>query len=171
MGHEGASQDPLSQTDVEALTAIRNVLDRPALHDPFDQEGNMTDFLVAMKDIVCALNTGIVCTAAGAEVTRTKPRQHLSNPNWRDKLDVVAQMVGALRSRVAVAIREGEIHVWDGGASYAFRAPSLPQQIDAMRDGIIAAVNEVLVDAHLQPLMGVRPHGWSPFPPSRRYRE
>lgn len=41
-----------NQSDKEALEHFRTFIDRPAMHQPFNIEGNMTDFLAAITDII-----------------------------------------------------------------------------------------------------------------------
>ncbi len=62
------------------------------MHQPFELEGNMCHFLKAITDIIRALNTGILKTREEDEISRTKPRGMFSNPNWRQKLDIIASI-------------------------------------------------------------------------------
>ena len=59
---ESSKQDLFNQSDRETLNRLRMFIDRPAMHQPFDMEGNMADFLTAITDIIRALNTGILKT-------------------------------------------------------------------------------------------------------------
>lgn len=153
----GGEQDRFSQSDVEALRHLRAFFDRPALHQPFEIEGNMKDFMVAVTDMIRAINAGVLKTGEGDEITHIKGRGFLSNPNWQQKLDLVAQLLENLRTRFQLAIRNGELHIDPETGFYDFRDRTLPDEIDAMRDSIVLLFNEVLVEAGLRPLNGVRP--------------
>jgi len=72
-GREGSTTDPQGHSDVEALRRIGQFLDRPAVLRPFSIEGNMRDFLVAMSDIVRALNTGLMQTRVLTPMGIDKP--------------------------------------------------------------------------------------------------
>jgi len=63
----GEIQDELrqqydNQSDKEALEQLRSFIDRPAMHQPFQMEGNMHDFVTAINDAIKALNTGMLKT-------------------------------------------------------------------------------------------------------------
>ena len=97
------------QSDRETLQLLRSFIDRPAMHQPFDIEGNMQDFLTAINDIIRALNTGVLKTREGDEIARTKPRNLLSNPDWMKKLSLLTERFEDLRTRFELAIRDNEI--------------------------------------------------------------
>jgi len=163
-GKESALTDAFSQSDVEALEHFRSFIDRPAMHQPFNVEGNMHDFLTAITDIIRALNTGILKTREGDEIARTKPRSMMSNPGWRQKLDIVASRFEELRTRFEIAGRGGEMILGPNGF-YAFHNRQLPKEIDAIRESIVLLFNELLQEARLQPITGIRPpmsfpRGW-----------
>jgi hypothetical protein len=144
-----------SQSDKEALKHFQLFIDRPAMHQPFRIEGNMHDFITAITDIIRALNTGILKTREGDEISRTKPRNMLSNPNWRQKLDIITSRFEELRTRFEIAVRDGEMILRPDGF-YAFHNRELPTEIDAMRESIILLFNEVLLEAGLQPIRNIK---------------
>lgn len=160
-GHKSEKQAIFNQSDKETLNHLRMFIDRPAMHQPFEIEGNMADFLTAITDVIRALNTGILKTREGDEICRTKPRAMLSNPKWMEKLDVVASRFVDLRTRFEMAVRNNEIHVQTNGF-YDFRSRELPLEIDSMREAIILLFNELLQEAGLQPLNGI--NGYSRHP-------
>jgi len=153
-GKEPTLTNAFSQSDVEALEHFRSFIDRPAMHQPFNVEGNMHDFLTAITDVIRALNTGILKTREGDEIIRTKPRSRLSNPGWRQKLDITASRFEELRTRFEIAVRDGEMILGPNGF-YAFANRQLPNEIDAIRDSIVLLFNELLQQAKLQPIRGV----------------
>jgi hypothetical protein len=148
--------DAFNRSDMEALKHFRSFLDRPAMHQPFSIEGNMHDFLTAITDIIRALNTGILKTREGDEISRTKPRSMFSNPKWRRKLDVITSRFEQLRTRFEIAVRDQEMILRPDDGFYAFHNRELPCEIDAMRRSIILLFNELLREAGLPPLRNIR---------------
>jgi len=151
-GHEG--EGPKEHADTEFLRHMRDFLDRPAMRQPFHAEGNMSDFHVAITDIVRALNTGILQTREGVEIGRTKPVGDLSNPIWREKMALVRDHIEALRTRFEIAVRNNEMIFRDNGF-YAFHNQDLPAEIDALRGTIIVLANQVLREAGVPILPGM----------------
>jgi len=147
-------KEPFNQSDIEAIGKLRAFIDRPAMHQPFNVEGNMLDFLTAITDIIRALNTGILKTREGDEISRTKPRSLLSNPKWRDKLEIIATRFEELRTRFEIAVRDGEMQLGTNGF-YAFHNRGLPNEIDAIRDSIVLLFNGLLQEAGLPSIRGV----------------
>jgi len=143
-----------NQSDKETLNYLRSFIDRPAMHQPFHIEGNMTDFLTAITDIIRALNTGILKTREGDEIGRAKPRNMLSNPNWSQKLGIITSRFEELRTRFEIAVRDCEMIIRPDGF-YAFHNRELPHEIDAMREAIILLFNELLHEAGLDPIRGM----------------
>ncbi len=151
---ESAKQDIFGQSDRDTLNLLRMFLDRPAIHQPFDLEGNMADFLKAITDVIQALNTGIIETRQGVEICRTKPRSMLSNPKWMEKLDLITSRFEDLRTRFEIAVRNNEL-IFRTDGFYAFHNRELPSEIDSMRESIVLMFNELLHEAGLLPLRGV----------------
>jgi hypothetical protein len=157
-GKETSSRiDAFNQSDKEALEYFRLFIDRPAVHQPFQIEGNMQDFLTTITDIIRALNTGILKTREGDEISRTKPRNIVSNPNWREKLDIITSRFEGLRTRFEIAVRDDEM-IFRPDGFYAFRNRELPAEIDAMRESIILLLNELLLEAGLRPIRSIDSH-------------
>jgi hypothetical protein len=153
-GKESKLPTNFDQSDKEALEYFRSFIDRPVMHQPFNIEGNMSDFLTAITDIIRALNTGILKTREGDEIGRTKPHSMLSNPNWWQKLDIITSRFEELRTRFEIAVRDGEMILRPNGF-YAFHNHELPNEIDAMRESIILLFNELLLEAELPYIRGI----------------
>jgi hypothetical protein len=143
------------QSDRETLQLLRSFIDRPAMHQPFDIEGNMHGFLTAINDVIRALNTGILKTREGDEIARVKPRNMLSNPDWMEKLSLLTKRFEDLRTRFEVAVRNNEIHISSNGF-YCFNNRNLPLEIDAIRESITLLFNELLIEAKLPTIASVR---------------
>jgi hypothetical protein len=152
------NKDVFSQSDRDTLNRLRMFLDRPAIHQPFDLEGNMADFLKAITDVIQALNTGILETRKGVEICRTKPRSMLSNPKWMEKLDLITSRFEDLRTRFEIAVRNNEL-IFRPDGFYAFHNRELPNEIDSMRASIVLMFNELLQEAELPPLKGINSQG------------
>jgi hypothetical protein len=151
-GREGDRSDPASHTDVEALRRLADFLSRPAVFKRFDNEGNMMEFLTAMADISRAMNTGILKTRDGDELGRTKHVRNFSNPQWRERLDLVNQQFDAIRTRVQLAIRGGELDVNPQTGWYCFHNRHLPLEIDAVRRAAAMLFNTILHQAGIEPI-------------------
>jgi hypothetical protein len=150
-GREGTSTHPAGQLDVEALRQIAQFLDRPAVFRPFEQEGNMHDFLAAMEEVIKALNTGYLQTREGDGFRRTQAIREFSNPEWQEKLLLVRDQLDITRARVETAIRKGDLLVHPDGF-YVFRNRQLPEEIDSMRRTAVLILNGVLSEAGIPPV-------------------
>ena len=140
-----------TQSDKETLRHLAAFIDRPAMHQSFNVEGNMHDFLQAVTGIIQALNTGILKTREGDEIIRTKPSRMLANPNWREKLGIICSLFEELRTRFEIAVRDGELILRPNGF-YCFNNRNFPFEIDAMRRSIALLFNEILKEAEVGPI-------------------
>jgi hypothetical protein len=152
-GREGQT-GPDSTTDIGALGAIANFLSRPALSRPFAVEGNMTDFLTAMSDVIRTLNTGIMKTREGDDIGRTKPSRQFSNPRWREKMSLLSDQFDGIIKRVQMAIRQRELNLNPSTGWYNFVNPNLPDEIDAARHAAITLLNGVLDEVGIDRVRG-----------------
>ncbi len=109
-----------------------------------------------MEDVIRALNTGVLSTREGKEIGRTKLIRSFSNPKWEDKLILVRDQIETIRTRVEVAIREGELHVDSSSGSYCFYNRKLPDEIDLMRNTAISILNGVLEQTEIMSLREIR---------------
>jgi hypothetical protein len=146
------------KSDIDALGEYRAFFDRRAFHDPFDQEGNMGDFVTTLDHLALILKTGMRQTRQ-RELPPTKPKETFDNQNWAMALEMLGHRVEEVQTRLAMAIRDGEMHLDPKSSFYSFgpRGHHLVQEIDAMRDSIILLFNKLLTEAGLPPLTGVRP--------------
>lgn len=74
--------------------------DRPAFHDRICQEGRMEDFDKAIEDTIIALNTGVLRTRDGSILKKSEGKSAIVNPEWREKLDTICDMLVDLRKRL-----------------------------------------------------------------------
>ncbi len=150
-------------SDVELITFYAQCFDRPAFQDHFYQEGSMEAFDRAIADTITAINTGMLLSRDREPLQSSQGKAHLRNIAWREQMDVIADMLRALRSRYAQAKNEGKIDVWphsDGTESYLIRDQHLAQWMDQTRSEIMRLFGGIADEA------GVRP---PVFPRQRRY--
>ena len=114
----------------------------------------MGHFQTAITDIIRALNAGLLLTE-GVEIGRTKPGSMMSNPNWSERLALIESRFEELRTRFLIAVRGNEMSLREDGFFYFYNR-ELPDEIDAMRDGIVILFNGLLIEAGLPPITGVR---------------
>ena len=128
------------------LRRIAEFLDRPAMFRPFHVEGNMHDFLAGMKNVIRALNIGRLGTRDGDDLGSIKPLRQFSNQMER-KTPACRDQFETLRTRLEVAIRDGELEIHNEGSHYCFNNPDLPYEVDAMRRTAASILNHLLVQA------------------------
>ena len=80
----------------------------------------------------------------------------MSNPRWREKLEIIAHRIEDLRTRFQVAVRNQELYFRAKDGFYAIHNHGLPHEMDAMRESIIALLNQILMEANLEPIQGMR---------------
>jgi len=72
-----------SYKDKDIIQFLIKFFDRPAFHDPIQQEGRMEDFGQAIEDTIIALNTGVLRTRDGAILKKAEGKSAISNSVWR----------------------------------------------------------------------------------------
>ena len=155
-----------SKEDVDLIVFFAQCFDRPAFQDPFRQEGSMEAFDRAIEDTIAALNTGCLRSRDGTVLARAKGKAYLKNPDWRQKMDAVVDLLRAIRSRYEFAVRSGQIHVsdrTDGDAFYCIHDPEIADWMDASRAQALQLFSEICQEAGVQaPVFPrhFRQHGW-----------
>jgi hypothetical protein len=141
--------------DVELVRFFSQCLDRPALQDPFRQEGSVEAFDRAISDTITALSTGCLRSRDGAVLAQARGKSFLRNDRWRDRMDAITDMLRAIRSRYGIAKRLGQIHVHqrlDGDEVYTIHDPSVADWMDHTRDEIVRLFGEICREAGLREL-------------------
>jgi hypothetical protein len=147
------SQSPEQQpriNDVELVRFFAQCFDRNAFKDPFNQEGSMEAFDKAMEDTLTAISTGCLRSRDGAVLFRAWGKAFLQNPKWREQMDVIADLLGAIRSRYQEAKKTGGIHVSphrDGTEFYCIHDHSLAEWMDVTRTQIMQIFAGICGDA------------------------
>jgi len=133
-------------TDESLVRFYAQCFDRPAFQDPFRIEGSMEAFDKAIEDTITALNTGYLRSRDGAVLSQAKGKSFLNHAEWRRKLDVVVDLLRAIRSRYADAVKTGAIHVSDrggGDAFYVIHDDRVAEWMDVTRAEALAVFGDV----------------------------
>lgn len=120
--------------------------DRPAFQDDIRQEGHMEDFDKAIEDTIIALNTGVLRTRDGDIIKQAEGKAFVQNPEWREKLYNVVDILTAIRSRLKIAERD---HVYsyyrnnghDG--MYCFNDRELEEWFNSSREEILKIIASI----------------------------
>jgi hypothetical protein len=137
-------------SDVDLIKFYAQCFVRPAFQDPFRQEGSMEAFDKAIEDTIVALNTGCLRARDGAILSHSKGKVYLSNVEWRQKMDVIVDMLRAIRSRYKLAVKQSEIQV--GGSDsrnswYFIRDARVAHWMDQTRGELMGVFAEICQEA------------------------
>lgn len=141
--------------DSELLRFYSQCFDRPAFQDPFEREGSMEAFDRAIADTITAINTGTLRARDGAVLAQSKGKSYLSNHEWRKKMDVVIDLLRAIRSRYTLAVQTGQINLgreYQGRQFYDIRDPAVAEWMDNTRAEAIKLFSDLCVEAGIPPL-------------------
>ena len=151
-GRPAKAADTASDEDLVRFFA--QCFDRPAFQDRFEQEMSVEAFDRAIEDTITAVNTGTLRSRDGAVLSQAKGKAFLQNPEWRRRMDVVVDLLRAIRSRYDSAVRLDEIrtHEMHNGRSwYHIRDDELCAWMDATRSQAMAELAAVCREAEVQP--------------------
>lgn len=132
-------------SDAELIRFYAQCFDRPAFQDHFDREGSMPAFDRAIEDTITAINTGCLRARDGAILARSKGKAFLNDPKLRDRMDVIVDLLRAIRSRYDEARRTGAIYVRDhpdGSSFYDIRDHEVAAWMDQTRSQILEMFGE-----------------------------
>lgn len=160
-----ASEAPALMSDSDIIRFYAQCFDRPAFQDPFMQEGSMEAFDRAIEDTITAINTGCLRSRDGGVLTEAKGKAFLRNATWREQMDVVVDLLRAIRSRYDSAIRLKQIHVNshpDGRSWYCIHDPRLAEWMDSTRVQVLETFTRVAEAAgvHAPRFPRFRPRHW-----------
>jgi hypothetical protein len=147
--------------DVDLIRFYAQSFDRPAFQDRFRDEGSIEAFDKAMEDTLTAINTGCLRSRDGAMLSRSWGKAFLTNPKWRQHMDVIADLLRAIRSRYSDAKKHGTIHTSahpDGSEFYCIHDRNLAEWMDSTRSQILEMLAEVCTEAGVTAPMFPRPH-------------
>lgn len=136
--------------------------DRPAFRDPISQEGRMEDFDKAIEDTIIALNTGILRTRDGSILRKSEGKSSVNNDEWREKLNVIGDMLSALRRRLKIAKAAGAYSTYgEGEVMYCFSDRQLGEWFDSTREEIVKILSSICEEMGMPGLHFPRnKYGW-----------
>lgn len=140
------TSEPTQNNDLELIRFYSQCLDRPAFQDPFEQEGSTEAFDKAIEDTITALNTGCLRSRDGTVLAQSKGKSYLSNRSWREKMDVIADLLRAIRSRYSLAVEQGQIHLspeYKGRHYYTIHDRQIAEWMDNTRAEVIEIFSEI----------------------------
>lgn len=120
--------------------------DRPAFRDDIRQEGRMEDFDRAIEDTIIALNTGVLRTRDGDIIKQAEGKAFVQNPEWREKLYNVVDILTAIRRRLKVAERDNAYSFYsDNGKDgmYCFNDRELEGWFNSSREEILKIMSSI----------------------------
>lgn len=130
--------------DKELIKFFVQCFDRPAFHDRICQEGRMEDFDKAIEDTIIALNTGVLRTRDGSILKKSEGKSAIVNPEWREKLDTICDMLVALRKRLRIAKEAGAYSTYgEGEVMYCFYDRDLEMWFDSTREEILKILSSI----------------------------
>lgn len=133
--------------DVDIIRFYAQCFDRAAFQDHFHREGSLEDFDKAIEDTIIAVNTGLLRARDGKALDKSKGKAFLRNSAWRQRMDVIVELLRSIRSRFEDARRSGTIKVY--GNTYDISDHEVAQWMDLTRMQILEVFAEVCVSAGL----------------------
>ncbi|HCU33969.1 MAG TPA: HNH endonuclease [Armatimonadetes bacterium] len=149
------------QNDMELIRFYAQCFDREAFQQPFMGERSVTDFDRAIEDTITAINTGCLRSRDGHVLAEAKGKVYLTNPDWRDKMDTVVDILRAIRSRYAEAIKSKEVYVASpqpDGQQADWIQPELGAWMDATRAQALRLFGELCEAVNVPAPVFPRPH-------------
>lgn len=140
-------------SDADMIAFYAQCFDRPAFQDYFRQEGAMEAFDRAIEDTITAINTGSLRSRDGVVLQTAKGKACLRNADWRGQMDAIVDLLRALRSRYALAIKLGLISVDErsnGTEFYCIRDHHTAEWMDQTRGEIMRMFSAVANEAGIQ---------------------
>ncbi len=141
--------------DAELLRFYSQCLDRPAFQDLFREEGSMEGFDKAIEDTITAINTGALRARDGTILTQAKGKSYLANDEWRAKMDLIVDLLRAIRSRYSLAVQTGQLDLGaqiNGRQWYHFRDMEIADWMDCTRSEVIRLFSELANEAGIPAL-------------------
>ena len=156
------------QKDKQLIAFFAQCLDRPAFRTYFHQELSFSAFDQAMEDTIVALNTGYWKTRSGTLIKRAKGKACIVNPQWREKLEQITNLIEEVRRRFSdqFGLNEMLFHLHGPHRIHhrdmemfmeGFREDrDLGKWMNEKRQEAIDIINSLLDEVGMQPLRGLR---------------
>lgn len=145
---ETASPAQFVEQDKELIRFYIQCFDRPAFRDEIRMEFRMEDFDRAIEDTIIALNTGVLRTRDGSIIKQSEGKAFVLNPDWREKLYNIVDILTAIRRRLNIAARDGSYHQHKNGSEiiYVFHDPQLEIWLNSSREEILRIMSTICKD-------------------------
>ena len=140
--------NPLADTDLIRFYA--QCFERPAFQDHFRQEGSMEAFDHAIEDTITAINTGCLRARDGGVLAVSKGKAFLGRTDWRRRMDLIVDLLRAIRSRFDDAVEVGAILVSDhpsGDKFYVINDPAVAEWMDETRNQVLEVFGVIYSEA------------------------
>lgn len=160
---QSVSNSNLCNNDRDLIKFYYQCLDRPAFQDLIRQEGSMESFDIALENTILALNTGILRSNDGTIIKTSEGKACIENVIWREKLDIIVDMIKALRKRIRIAEQTELLtlgKIYNGQQFYCFDDDNLANWFDSTRFEILRVFSEICQEAGLKPLCFPRRSHW-----------
>lgn len=151
---ETSSPAVYKSQDKKLIEFYVQCFDRSAFKDDIHCEGRMEDFDQAIEDTIIALNTGILRTRDGAILKQAEGKSTIQNPDWREKLDNISEMLVSIRRRLKIAKAEHAyfINGTGGNAVYYFRDDELAEWFNLTRREILRIFSSICREVGIREL-------------------
>lgn len=134
------------EKDIKIIKSFAQCFDRPAFQDPFSQEGSMEAFDKAIEDTIIAINTGTLRSRDGTILHKSYGKAFLSNPVLKQNMDVIVDLLRAIRKRFELAVNNKEIYLGNAyyrNQFYLFKNMELCRWFDLTRVEILKIFEKV----------------------------
>lgn len=125
----------------------------------------MEAFDRAIEDTITAINTGCLRSRDGGVLMRSKGKAFLERADWRQRMDLIVDLLRAIRSRYDDARKTGAIYISDGYRGgddfYIIRDRDVAEWMDQTRTQVLEVFGEICREAGTPALI---------FPHHRRRR-
>jgi hypothetical protein len=132
-------------SDEDLIRFYAQCFDRPAFQDAFTQEGSFPAFDKAIEDTITALNTGCLRSRDGHTLSQAQGKAYLQNPDWRQQLDTIVDLLRAIRSRYELGIKLKLI--WSDGHRHCINDHHTAKWMDQTREEVLAIFGRVANEA------------------------
>ena len=139
---ESASPAQNTEQDISLIKFYVQCFDRPAFQDDIRQEGRMEDFDRAIEDTIIALNTGVLRTRDGDIIKQADGKAFVQNPEWRDKLYNVVDILTAIRRRLMIAEHD-HVYSFYSDNGYCFNDRELEEWFNSSREEILKIMSSI----------------------------
>jgi len=151
---ETSSPAVYQSQDKELIRFYVQCFDRPAFQDDIRSEGRMEDFDQAIEDTIIALNTGVLRTRDGSIIKQAEGKSTIQNPDWREKLDNISEMLVSIRRRLKIAKAEHAytMNGTGGDVFYYFRDYELAEWFNLTRREILKVLSSICREVGIREL-------------------